>query len=177
MQIEIDYVDGIESFDPVEQFGEWGVTHNISITGLKLVKKGSFSPTFEVDKSSSYYLVSALYSTGDSFGCETGIPHWIELFDSIEEATLFESHLNTYDELKRLKNDYYSSLTPSKKKQKIGNLTFKLLEFFDTFDSADTENYDGYSSYVVYKGVTYHFPWGGYFENLESVSVDTLTIS
>jgi len=90
------------------------------------------------DEADEVYVVVARYSTGDTFGNDSGQVFLADAFDDETDA-------------------------------------YELLDEF--------KKHDGYGSRKVvpfsmeYKGKNYSIPWAGYFENLESLHVETVEIS
>lgn len=154
---------------PDKPYGDW--YRELEVTPLSVSNKKpkhSYYEEFTIkfQPKDKIYLVRGVYSEGDSFGCEEGSTYFIELFETIEEAEAFASRVEAHDKIVR--NNFYN-MTPTQKKQAIKYL-------MDTLRGYYVETPDRYHKGVLTdgNGKTYYFPWGGYFENLRDVMVDTI---
>jgi hypothetical protein len=67
-------------------------THEIEIHGIEVSDKYyHILVGYEIDPKAEYYLLYAVYSTGDSFHRENGLHEYIDLFRTEEEAKLAEA--------------------------------------------------------------------------------------
>lgn len=120
---------------------------SISVNGIEVVEDGWLDlPTeFEIEPGVQYYLLYAVYETGDSFGRDGGNTEWIGLYRDYdlaeEQARKIEAHANGYDRRGSGGVDAYSVKIVS----------------------------DGGKEYQL------HTPWNGYFERLEDLRVESVT--
>lgn len=79
------------------------------ITGIEVVKEHAYrdlTVNFEVTPNETYYLLYAVYNTGDSFGWDDGAITFIDLFKTHEKAeaalhVIGQGHKNKSDRLNR----------------------------------------------------------------------------
>ena len=167
----INYSNHRESEEAQKQYGDWSITNNISLTGASLEEtRFGEKLSFDFDiVDNKIYLVYGVYSTGDSFGHETGVYEFLELFPTYEEANEYKEKVEIYNELIKFLSDSYGH-TPKNKANKIKNFLYRLGDNV-------TENKSWGSKYsFVWKGNIIHFPWGGYFESLDYVGVEDFNI-
>ncbi len=89
-----------EEWDSGEQFTD----HNI--TGFRIAKKSEYwdvVASFMPKKNVPYYLVYAIYDTGDSFGRDRGKIEFFDLFDNLEVA---ETNMNILEGVVKEEFDY-----------------------------------------------------------------------
>lgn len=87
------------------------------------------------------------------------------------------SHLQEFEELKSLKYDSYSSCTPKEKTKLIEDITASLKFYFDTFDELSDGTFMlEYSRQVTLNGKVYHLPWGGYFDVVENIDIQEVSL-
>lgn len=164
MKIHIMNINTRSHKDPEKQYGEWWIRNDISEYGVEEAKDGyeDFSIPYTLVNGDTLFLVKGIYSTGDSFGTETGVVEYIELFREESEAISFKEKVDLLNEF--ITKDWYG-YTPKKKKDAIKEYKLKLKGHFKEHKSCGT-------SYIfVYNGKDYHFPWGGYFENLCDIEI------
>ena len=122
-------------------------THHIS--GIKLVGKNDYTDLtvpFKVEPGKTYYLLSVIYDTGDSFGRDEGRIEFIELYTDLELAKKNQAVIEDHNKKYR-KVYHYDRKTP------------KLV----------MENQVGTE-------IDYYPTWYGYFERLSYVSVDSVMV-
>ena len=119
---------------------------------------------FDIDPTRPYYLVYAIYSTGDSFHHEEGRIEYVGLYEDLSVAHENANRIRQHNETYRQLNDrwYHSSQQMSKEK-------LKKLE----------KNFEPYMIRLVTEtGQEYdvHVPWNGYFERLTYVAVESVLV-
>lgn len=80
---------GGSSITPTEPYGEWETHNYIEIYGLITGNHIEYEDVlcgFDLEKDKPYYLLYCVYSTGDSFGHETGRHEYICLYKTKEKA-------------------------------------------------------------------------------------------
>lgn len=89
--------------DPDDRWDNGRKSRENDITGMTITDNGEFYDVladFVVEENKSYYLMYAEYSTGDSFGSESGIITYIGLFKNLSEAEhnkgILEKHYLDY---------------------------------------------------------------------------------
>ncbi len=132
--------------------------HNIR--GIKeAVMYSDLTVGFELEEGRTYYLIYALYSTGCSFCHETGRIEFIGLYEdekvASENLRRLEQHHKDDQALDRWSD------TSAKEKRKIAK----------RHNPVSVE-------LITEKGQEYllHVPWHGYFENLEGVDIQPVTL-
>lgn len=134
-----------------EPYSRRGTTNaDISVQGIEVVKEKDWYDVvtdFAVKKNVQYYLLYAVYETGDSFGRDGGRTEWIGLYRDFHlaqaQAEKIEQHANEYDRRGQSSSDAY---------------TVKIVA-------------DNGTEYPL------HTPWNGYFEHLQYVSVEGVMIN
>lgn len=161
------YTDVVEYGDG-EPYGRRDCTaehHNIQ--GIQVVGEKEYydlSTGFDIDPTRPYYLLYAIYSTGDSFGHDDGRIEFVGLYEDLEVAHENEqrvwAHNETYQQLE------YRWYTPSKQlsKEKLKNLRKEFEPYTIKLVTEDGLEY----------GV--HVPWHGYFERLTEVVVQPVLV-
>lgn len=72
-----------------EQYGSWEASNSHEIEGIVVVPKGSSYDLVredDVKDGDILYLVVVQYSTGDSFGNESGLVEFVDTFRTLEKA-------------------------------------------------------------------------------------------
>ncbi len=137
-----------ESEGPYEEYGEWSSETNHNIKGAVKVKENEY---FDLEVSDdllnkNVYLLYILYGSGDSFGESSGNIEYIDVFKSKDKA---EEVQRIIEEDYKVKPDY--TFEPGS------------MDLFYTKDNGNKAKIPT----SVYKG---------YFENLESVNVEKISI-
>lgn len=158
-----------EQKTPTQPYGEW--YRNSETTPLRVSNKkpkSSLYEEFAIDFRPGHkvFLVWGVYSEGDSFGHEEGCASLIELFKTIDEAEAFAARVEGHNKLER---DNFWNMTPKQKAEAKEGIKKSLEGYY-------VETPDRYRKGILTdgKGKEYHFPWGGYFENLTEVKVEIL---
>lgn len=119
---------------------------------------------FDLDPKCEYYLLYAIYSTGDSFGHDEGRIEFVGLYENSyaanENMRRIEAHYETYRQL----NDRWYHSSKQMSKTELKNLE---------------KNFDSYSvTLIANDGREYKVsvPWTGYFESLTDVRVETVLV-
>ena len=115
---------------------------------------------FELEEGRTYYLLYALYSTGDSFHHESGVIEYIGLYQDEKVAKENQGRLKKHNDVEEKLTDRWDP--PSKA---VRNKLAK--------------NHNSYScSLVTENGQEYllHVPWHGYFEHLEGVDIQPVSL-
>jgi hypothetical protein len=131
-----------------------GVTNiRIENGGIRVVKDNEYSNLvvpFEISDDKGYFLVSVVYTTGDSFNTTTGVIEHVELYDDRKQA---EATAETISKHNEIHNDAH----------KLGTKQLAILEeLYGDSHFVKLKNSAG----KVYKQ---HAPWRGYFESVEQV--------
>ena len=73
-----------------EQYGDWRADYTFEVTGITLQKPSGdyekFNTAFEVNAGDTLFVLSIIYSTGDSFGYSTGNGEALWVFKDFEVA-------------------------------------------------------------------------------------------
>lgn len=178
-KIKVEYDMYCDSYDSGEEWGEWRRTCDTTVTGLSTSKKKDFydfDTDFDTEPGQELYLVWGNYNSGDSFGHESGKPEFVELFDDYDKACDFAKALRLHYEWCNYKDNYEYRKLSGKQKQGVDrNMDYQVREVFDfaekKHEELDTDDYK-----VTYHGKTYFIPWNGYFESLNDIHVDALTL-
>jgi len=156
--------------DPANPDDKWDRDNTATehdIRGFRVVGEQNYydlSVDFEVDPTRPYFLVYAIYSTGDSFGHDDGCIEFVGLYESLDVAHENAQRLKIHNETYRQWNDPW--YTPSKQ---MSMAELKKLE----------KNFEPYSVQLVTKdGTDYkmNVPWHGYFEHLDEVEVESVFV-
>jgi hypothetical protein len=86
-------------------------SHNIE--GIKLVDENDYSDLtvpFKVEPDKTYYLLSVIYDTGDSFGRDEGRIEFIELYIDLDLAKKNQAAIEDHN--KKYRDSYYDDETP-----------------------------------------------------------------
>jgi hypothetical protein len=112
--------------DPDDEWSRDSTDESHSIEGIKLsARYGDVETTFKPEKGVSYYLLYYIYSTGDSFGSDSGRIHFIGLYRSKQLAdkcaklidkggvnvTIYDDNGTPYKEHISARDDYFGGLT------------------------------------------------------------------
>lgn len=144
--------------DP-ERENDWDNTWEYDIDGF-LVKEGErsyydFVLPREVKSGDTLYMVSVIYSTGDSFHYETGCREFVEVFDTYEEAVALQKQIeqNEKDYAEDCRNEHVKGY-----KRKAQPITFlrngesvtitagSWQSYFGGMDYVDVDSYTVYAS-------------------------------
>lgn len=161
---------------------QWSIKHDVHIKGIIINENNSNIQTdLNLIRGSEYYLVWSAYSSGDSFGVETGKPEFIELFENETDAYNFRNSVDYLNKFKLLQSEYYG-YTKKEKRSKLNYFKNEILKIFDSFIGID-KDYDNHHAFDInnqsftFEGKEYIVPWGGHFENLEEVIVTKVILS
>jgi len=110
---------------PEKQYGSWSKSNDITEEYLtsKNNSKENIFVDFKPEIGDKLYLVKGIYTTGDSFGSETGRVEYLDIFGTYGEAESFKEKVELYNEL--INEDWYG-FNPKQKKDKIRNLKYLL---------------------------------------------------
>lgn len=169
--------------DPDDEWSRASTSTDYSINGISLVEEkdksfdcsGAFVP-FVDSNLETVYLVTVVYSTGDSFGNDKGYGiEFIKVFKTEEKAERCKKQIQANADLhNELSNSYRQNLNkiqvlmkevhkcPTPKKD--GNISIDKL-------------YDVYYQNERNETKKFHCPWNGYFESLDYIQVDSFDIS
>lgn len=129
------------------------------IRGIELTKDGygDIPVTFPIEENKTYYLLYAIWSTGDSFGHDDGAHcEGIALYLDKDKAYIAEQLIREHADKYREYNNYWASKM-SKKPKDFQEFTVKIaLE-------------DGTVLPV-------HASWNGYFDSLDRVDVEAVSL-
>lgn len=130
--------------DPNDEWDGDDTETSHHITGFRVLKNGysDLEVDFKLTPGKPYYLLYAIYSTGDSFHHEEGKIEYIGLYKSLKDAEVNQ----------KLIEKHYKETNESNPRN------------FDSMFSVELISPSG----VKYKQ---HVPWNGYFESLTSVEV------
>jgi hypothetical protein len=177
------YREDTSTPDPEDEWDRANTHTDHSVEGIKVVDDNSFDVigAFEIDPANPgvVYLVYAIYSTGDSFGHDSGYGiEFISVFKTQDKADKCAEQIEANAELYKLNDMYY--LSHQEKEKRIKKVVEKLdgqVEFDPNGKINENQLYNAF--YMDEKGgkVTISVPWNGYFESLDSVNVVELTPS
>ena len=139
------YIDVTRERDPEDEWSGEDTDTTNNITGIEIVKGknpyGDLDVTFEVKPGQKYYLLYAIYSTGDLFSHHEGSIDYIELYENEELANASAKMIaDDYAKYRKLRNTSYDNY------------------------SCDILNSQGNT-------FSFSCPWKGYFEDLTNVDV------
>lgn len=132
------------------------------INGIALGESyGDIETAFDVHSNVPYYLLYAIYSTGDSFHYEEGHVEFIDLYTQREVAEENMKRIEAHAELYKLCNsrNYGEKLTREQREQCKKFNAYSVVLLFETQDGATIEH-------------KIHVPWNGYFERLSHVTIE-----
>lgn len=132
-----------------------------SIRGIReAVMYSDLTVDFDLVEGQTYYLLYATYQTGCSFYTETGKIEYIGLYRELKVAKENLGRVQKHNETEQKLNDRWDP--PTKKERR-----------------ALAKDHESYSvPLVTEKGQKYlvHVPWHGYFERLEGVDIEPVTL-
>lgn len=153
-----------------KRYGDWFIRNDITEYSLSEDQSGydDLSVSFEPEDGDELFLVRGVYSSGDSFGDETGKVFYIDIFKTYDEALLLKEKVELFNEF--VTKDWYGT-KPKEKADMIRGYEFKLKGHL-------IENKEWLGKYFFsYNEKEHHFPWGGYFEKLSGVEIVQLRFS
>ena len=125
---------------------------------------GDLEVGFDINRDQIYYLLYAIYSTGDSFSSREGEIEYVGLYQDEDVANenlkRIERHHDTHEKINR--RSYH--LTERQKKE-IKRLSKNFSEHTIMLVTEDEVEYQ------------IHVPWHGYFERLTEVTVKRVLVS
>jgi hypothetical protein len=161
------YTEVTEYADPEDEWSRESTATDHSIESIEVTRgKNSYydlAVPFEVDPSREYYLLYAIYSTGDSFGTDAGQIEYVGLYEdknvAYENQRRIEQHSDTYQKL----NNRWGGTSQQEKNRlkKIG------------------KTFEPYSVRLITEAeeeFQMHVPWNGYFEELTSIEVQSVLV-
>jgi hypothetical protein len=143
------YTEVVRERDPDEEWDADDTSTSNNVYGFKVAESNSKNQIvdivvdYEIKPDKTYYLVSVIYSSGDSFSHHTGNIDYIMLYDNLEMA----------EATKKIIEDSY------KRKDKEQSYSVEIL------------NNNG-ELFIISSSC-----WVGYFETLEEVKIDCITLT
>ncbi|NCP98209.1 hypothetical protein GW796_00710 [archaeon] len=175
------YSEETSEIDPEDDYSRASTSTTYSIHGISISEDSSFdsSGAFEVKDSEldKVYLVTAIYSTGDSFGNDEGYGiEFIEVFQSKDKAERCAKQIQA-------NADLYNYLSNNYGKKDINKFN-ELISFTHNCPPVNKKGKldSSHLSDVYYQNERnetkkFYSPWNGYFESLDSVSVEEFDLS
>lgn len=134
----------INEANPTDLWSRDSYRYDYQVTGVSRSNAPDIVAFFKIEPNVDYFLVYAVYSTGDSFGTDEGCVIWIDIRKTRKESEELVKELYEQEKIyiKNIKN----------------NLSIK-----DEF-SIEYTLADGSKELI-------HAPWRGYFESLEEFKI------
>jgi hypothetical protein len=130
----------------------------VNVKDGKLVLTKSEYPEFYLESNKDYFLVSYLYTTGDSENSYKGILCDVEIFYTKEDAYLLVEMIEIHRKWYQLKDSYQFRKAKDKE------------VFMKPYIEAMNAEFDNYEDYgFTFKGKIYRAKYNGYFESLDAV--------
>ena len=137
-------IDEVRSWvtDPADADDSWSrdsTDQSHDIRGIELVDEkgwGDMEVKFDIEPGKTYYLLSVIYDTGDTFGRDGG---QIEFIDLYEDHALAEKNAKTIAEHARSPGDYFKKHDSLKITTNLGTeyqLSPSWVGYFESFDEA-----------------------------------------
>ena len=146
--------------DPGDSWSRDSTSTDWSIEGIELGTDSyrSFPVSFPIEEDREYYLLYAIWTTGDSFGRDDSSQfEGIALYEDKEKAYDAEKVIRKHADLYRELNNYYSRTPKPKKPNDYQEYTVNI-------------NLEDGTILPVHAG------WNGYFESLDRVDVEIVTL-
>ena len=140
-----------ENPDPDDPWSRSSTSQENYIEGIALLqgRYGDLYVPFKPVHDQDYYLVSVVYSTGDSFGTDDGQIEFVDLFQTLEKAEAL---------VQLIEQDYKQN--PN----------------FEHGKPYETKNRIAYKRDDDTEGFVHTSTWKGYFEHLTDVRVDLVRL-
>lgn len=173
------YCEVTRESDPDDQYSGEDTSTSHWVNGLKVVNDntfdvgGSFSEAELKKADNKVYMVNVIYSTGDSFSSNSGSGiEFVECFLTLEKAeklvALIENHYSLVNKSNG-KDEYMKFLKNEGLLEKIEAHKDYNPEYFNSFYALPLYYLDEQDELKMIS-----VPWGGYFESIDNVSVESL---
>jgi hypothetical protein len=152
-----------EPGDPDDRWDRDNTATEHYIRGIRVVGEKDYydlQTAFDIDPKRPYFLMYAIYSTGDSFGHDEGRIEYVGLFEELEFAHENVARIRRHNEIYQQLNDRWYRSSKQMSKEQLKKLEKSFEPYTVRLVTEDGQEYD------------VHVPWHGYFERLIDVEVE-----
>jgi hypothetical protein len=177
-----------EATEPEYDRDDTSTSHTLQ--SVELVEDNRFNcvGAFDAVPGETVYVVSATYSTGDSFGHDAGSGlEFVAVFKTLEKAERCRQQLQAHTDIYQMLNRCWRENDPNEEARLLA-LNSRLAEPLKsrvkkvkgvTKTVIDPKTFEGFSAKYQDERDEVHTlcpPWLGYFESLDSLSVDAFLL-